>query len=448
MPADLGIGPGRVAQMVAERLGRRRPGRPARRLRRPGRLLARRRPRPARPAASASTRAAAIPATTAQGRWRGRPPRGAALLAAQRRRHRRPPIRGPGRRSSGRGRPLELGLHPAPLVRLLGRRPRPGNSCSPTTGRGPRSIGNFGGQRPPVLMEPRPLPVGGAAAAPARRPHDRRRPPTSTATAARARSSARADGRVFAVHAGPAATRRRPPEPLLPGAATLRLGGHAVVAAADLDGDGDLDLIAGDGAGRLLLVEDLGGPGDHRYAAPSSWRPLGLPVPARSRPRRHARRPGRPPARLRLPGASSTGTANGRPDLIVGGAGGEVLFFRNNGGATQPRFDRPEPLRCEGAPLITPPRVRPAAADWEGQRPARPDRARPPGLPLRLPAHRRRPKSAARSRWSIASAGCSASTAASARPAAARSGPAPGPARTVSTCSSACPAAPGTSSPR
>jgi len=42
------------------------------------------------------------------------------------------------------------------------------------------------------------------------------------------------------------------------------------------------------------------------------------------------------------------------------------VFLRNNGGATQPRYDAPEPLLCEGGPLITPPRVRPAAVAWEG----------------------------------------------------------------------------------
>jgi hypothetical protein len=59
-------------------------------------------------------------------------------------------------------------------------------------------------------------------------------------------------------------------------------------------------------------------------------------------------------------------SGHGRLDLIVGGAGGEVLVLRNNGTATDPRFDRPHPLRGRGGPVITPPRVRPAAADWEG----------------------------------------------------------------------------------
>jgi hypothetical protein len=58
--------------------------------------------------------------------------------------------------------------------------------------------------------------------------------------------------------------------------------------------------------------------------------------------------------------------SNGRLDLIVSGAGGEVLFFHHNGGPTQPRFERPIPLRCAGGPLVLPPRVRPAVIDWLG----------------------------------------------------------------------------------
>jgi hypothetical protein len=48
-----------------------------------------------------------------------------------------------------------------------------------------------------------------------------------------------------------------------------------------------------------------------------------------------------------------------------------VFYLRNNGVPDDPRFDFPKLLRCEGNPLILPPRIRPAAADWTGA--GRPD---------------------------------------------------------------------------
>jgi hypothetical protein len=75
------------------------------------------------------------------------------------------------------------------------------------------------------------------------------------------------------------------------------------------------------------------------------------------------------PARARLGFACpalADWSGHGRLDLLVGGAGGEVLLLRNDGAANDPRFATPIPLRCEGRPLITPPRVRPAAVDWDG----------------------------------------------------------------------------------
>ena len=55
---------------------------------------------------------------------------------------------------------------------------------------------------------------------------------------------------------------------------------------------------------------------------------------------------------------------HGRPDLIVTGAGGDVVLLPNDGGATEPRFGHPVAIRCEGHPLILPPCVQPAIAGW------------------------------------------------------------------------------------
>jgi hypothetical protein len=57
-------------------------------------------------------------------------------------------------------------------------------------------------------------------------------------------------------------------------------------------------------------------------------------------------------------------SGHGRLDLLVGGAAGEVTVLRNDGARNDPRFGSPVALRCQGLPLLTPPRVRPAVADW------------------------------------------------------------------------------------
>jgi hypothetical protein len=172
------------------------------------------------------------------------------------------------------------------------------------------------------------------------------------------------DGRVFAIRSSSRESASNPLE-LLQDAGPLWLGGHSVVTSGDLDGDGGLDLVFGDGPGRLAWAKDLGRGPEHRYALPTPIEAGG--VPFRLDPGPDGRLGG--PAAPRLGFACPTladWTGNGRLDLVVGGAGGEVLFLRNDGAVNQPRFGPPVGLRCEGAPLILPPRVRPAVADWLG----------------------------------------------------------------------------------
>ena len=258
---------------------------------------------------------------------------------------------------------LDLALHPAPLAVSWGGGDNLELLLADERGL-VRVYRNFGGQRPPVLMEPRVLKSAGA---PLILPEDR-----TSLIAADLDGDRRSelvcgsyDGRVFAIRST-SRDAASTPTALLQEPGPLWLGGQSVVSTGDLDGDGGLDLVFGDGPGYLYWAKDLSQGADHRYA---------LPVPIEAGGSRFRLDPG-PDGRLGGPVAPKLGyacpaladwTGNGRLDLLVGGSGGEVIFLRNDGAANQPRFGVPTALRCEGAPLILPPRVRPAAADWEGK---------------------------------------------------------------------------------
>lgn len=261
---------------------------------------------------------------------------------------------------------LDIGRHPAPIAVAWGGRGSP--ELLLTDHRGLLRIHrNFGGQAPPVVMEPRTLQYGGAPLV----LHDDR----VSIAVGDIDGDRRAElvygtttGRLFAIHCGPTRNEARGPEPILQQATELLLGGHASIYACDLDADGDLDIVYGDGPGRLYVVRDLGSGDDHRYS---------LPVPIEAGGTPFEIEPG-PDGMLSGPAGHRMGFArpiavdwleHDRPDLITTGAGGDVLLLPNDGSPTDPRFGHPVPLRCDGAPLILPPRVRPAVVRWRSDEP-------------------------------------------------------------------------------
>ncbi|MFO0953966.1 MAG: VCBS repeat-containing protein [Isosphaeraceae bacterium] len=171
-----------------------------------------------------------------------------------------------------------------------------------------------------------------------------------------------AEGRVFAIHSGPGRHDVRNPHLVTARSSELWLGGHAVVTAGDLDGDGRLDLIAGVSTGRLYQYAEVE---KGRYQSPSQVEAGGAPFVLDPGPDGMLDGPVQPRLGYACPTLVDW-TGHDRLDLVVGGAGGEVLVLPNDGAANDPRFGSPVPLRCRALPLLTPPRVRPGAADWNG----------------------------------------------------------------------------------
>jgi predicted neuraminidase len=196
------------------------------------------------------------------------------------------------------------------------------------------------------------------------------------------------DGRVaFVAHTGrtgdDGAPRFRRPVPFRQQADTLKCGALATPAAADLDGDGDTDILCGNTAGFIELFENLSGPGvvEPRWAAPRRLEAGGRTLRIMAGTNGSIQGP----AEAKW-GYTTFSVADwdgdGPLDLVVNSISGDVVWLRNTGTRTAPRFAAPAAVEVEwngppprlawgwrtprDAALLTQWRTTPVAFDFTG----------------------------------------------------------------------------------
>jgi hypothetical protein len=135
----------------------------------------------------------------------------------------------------------------------------------------------------------------------------------------------------------------------------LNVAYGVVVSAADWDGDGDLDLVAGGSpehpvVGEVFLIRNEGTPREYKFAKPEAIFAEGnrIEVPNRS-----------------AAPCVADWDADGRLDLIIGCGDGSVRWYRNIGSRQAPAFGKfetllpPPPDQSERGKL-----ARPCVVDW------------------------------------------------------------------------------------
>jgi uncharacterized protein (DUF2141 family) len=113
-------------------------------------------------------------------------------------------------------------------------------------------------------------------------------------------------------------------------------GSNFTPAVADIDGDGDLDLLVGEASGELNLVRNIGSATTPAFQVESEAY-QGVDAGRRSHP------------------ALADLDGDGDLDLVLGSENGGVVYFRNDGSAREPRYVTAElrlPLPPHAAPVF------------------------------------------------------------------------------------------------
>lgn len=172
-----------------------------------------------------------------------------------------------------------------------------------------------------------------------------------------------------------------PPRYFLQEADDLKFGALVTPCGTDWDGDGDIDFIAGNTAGHIAFIENLGGAGVARpkFAAPRLLEAGGETIRIMAGPSGSIQGP------IEAKWGYTTQTVadwdgDGLPDIVANSIWGRVIWYRNLGPRSAPRLAAAQPVEVAwpGPPpkpawnwwdpreheLVTQWRTTPAAVDW------------------------------------------------------------------------------------
>lgn len=155
-------------------------------------------------------------------------------------------------------------------------------------------------------------------------------------------------------------------QPLLAAGQDLRLGALPVISPGDIDGDGKIDWVAGNDAGELLFIKNIG---------TSSTPDFANPVEILAGGEHYRQRPGYGGS-IQGPGEANWGytcptlfdwNSDGKLDIVMNSISGNiVVMLQEDGKANPPQFGRPLSLYKNSLELHLSWRTQPGVTTWGG----------------------------------------------------------------------------------
>ncbi|MEA1950824.1 MAG: VCBS repeat-containing protein [Planctomycetota bacterium] len=153
------------------------------------------------------------------------------------------------------------------------------------------------------------------------------------------------------------------PRPVQAEAVHLTLGALPVISPGDVDGDGLIDLIAGNDAGQLLFVKNIGDPRRPEFDEPAPVSVGGRPLDIKAGYRGSIQGPGEAMWGYTCPTLHDW-NGDGRLDVILNSIMADYMLLLQQPSDAGPVFTEPKRIYCDGLQLHLAWRSQPAITDW------------------------------------------------------------------------------------